>query len=138
MSEQELQQRIRLELGRGPVRLWRNNVGALRDERGRLVTYGLCKGSSDLIGLRQLLIGPEHLGQVLAVFTALEVKTATGRLSEEQRRFLQLVISSGGLAGVVRSVADAEQLLHGFRDRGDCAVPACAPPPRCSRAGGVC
>jgi hypothetical protein len=36
------------------VRLWRNNVGALRDERGRLVTYGLCKGSSDLIGLHQV------------------------------------------------------------------------------------
>jgi len=138
MREQELQQRIRLELGRGPVRLWRNNVGALRDERGRLVTYGLCKGSSDLIGLRQLLIGPEHLGQVLAVFTALEVKTDTGRLSEEQRRFLQLVQQLGGRAGVVRSVADAEQLLNGFRDRGDCAVPACAPPPRCSRAGGAC
>ncbi|MCP9910718.1 VRR-NUC domain-containing protein, partial [Cyanobium sp. BA20m-p-22] len=63
MSEQELQQQIRLQLGSSPVRLWRNNVGALRDERGRLVTYGLCKGSSDLIGLRQVLIGPEHLGQ---------------------------------------------------------------------------
>jgi hypothetical protein len=79
MSEQELQQRIRLELGHGPARLWRNNVGALRDERGRLVTYGLCKGSSDLIGLRQVLIGPEHLGHTLAVFTALEVKAARGR-----------------------------------------------------------
>ena len=65
MSEQAIQQQIRLELGVGPVRLWRNNVGALRDERGRLVTYGLCKGSSDLIGLRQVLIGPEHLEQAI-------------------------------------------------------------------------
>ena len=75
MSEQELQQRIRLELGRGPVRLWRNNVGALRDQRGQLVSYGLCRGSSDLIGLRRLTIGPEHLGQNLAVFAAIEVKS---------------------------------------------------------------
>jgi hypothetical protein len=37
---------IRLELGKGPVRLWRNNVGALRDERGRLVTYGFCKAAA--------------------------------------------------------------------------------------------
>jgi hypothetical protein len=111
MSEQELQQRIRLELGRGPVRLWRNNVGALRDERGRLVTYGLCKGSSDLIGLRQLLITPEHVGRHLAVFAAIEVKTAGGRLTVEQRKFLQQVEQLGGLAGVARSLQEAEQLL---------------------------
>ena len=111
MSEQELQQRIRLELGRGPVRLWRNNVGALRDQRGRLVTYGLCKGSSDLIGLRQLLITPQHVGRCVAVFTAIEVKTPAGRVSEEQQKFLRLVQQLGGLAGVVRSVTDAERLL---------------------------
>ena len=111
MSEQELQQRIRLELGTGPVRLWRNNVGALRDERGRLVTYGLCKGSSDLIGLRQVLIGPEHLGQTLAVFTAIEVKALGGRLREEQRAFLALVERCGGHAGVARSTAEAARVL---------------------------
>ena len=112
MSEQELQQRIRLELARGPVRLWRNNVGALRDERGRLVTYGLCKGSSDLIGLRQVVIGPEHLGQTLAVFSALEVKTTRGRIREEQEKFLQLVQQLGGRAGVVRCMDDALQILR--------------------------
>jgi hypothetical protein len=112
MSEQELQQRIRLELGRGPVRLWRNNVGALRDERGRLVTYGLCKGSSDLIGLSQVVIGPEHLGQTLALFTALEVKTGRGRLSEEQEKFLRLVQQLGGRAGVVRCLDDAQLILR--------------------------
>ena len=91
MSEQELQQRIRLELGSGPVRLWRNNVGALRDQRGRLVSYGLCTGSSDLIGLRRLRVGPEHLGQELAVFCALEIKSQRGRASAEQQRFLAAV-----------------------------------------------
>jgi hypothetical protein len=95
MSEQELQQRIRLELGRGPVRLWRNNVGALRDERGRLV-----------------VIGSEHLGQTLALFTALEVKTVRGRLSDEQEKFLRLVQQLGGRAGVVRCLDDAQQILR--------------------------
>jgi hypothetical protein len=113
MSEQELQQLIRLELGRGPVRLWRNNVGALRDERGRLVTYGLCKGSSDLIGLSQVVIGPQHLGQTLAVFSALEVKTTKGRIRVEQEKFLQLVQQLGGRGGVVRSVEEARLLLGG-------------------------
>ena len=94
------------------MRLWRNNVGALRDERGRLVNYGLCKGSSDLIGLSQVVIGPEHLGQTLALFTALEVKTVRGRLREEQEKFLRLVQQLGGRAGVVRCVDDAQQILR--------------------------
>ena len=112
MSEQELQQRIRLELGHGPVRLWRNNVGALRDPHGRLVTYGLCKGSSDLIGLRQITISPEHLGQQLAVFTALEIKTKRGRPTAEQLQFLEMVRALGGLAGVVRSRTEARAVLQ--------------------------
>ena len=111
MSEQELQQRIRLELGSGPVRLWRNNVGALCDPRGRLVTYGLCTGSSDLIGLRKLTVTPEHLGQHLALFCALEVKTQRGRATAEQERFLAAVRELGGLAGVVRSLAEARAVL---------------------------
>ena len=111
MSEQELQQRIRLELGSGPVRLWRNNVGALCDPRGRLVTYGLCTGSSDLIGLRQLTVTPEHLGQHLALFCALEVKTQRGRATAAQQRFLAAVRELGGLAGVVRSLAEARAVL---------------------------
>ncbi len=112
MSEQELQQRIRLELGSGPVRLWRNNVGALRDQRGRLVSYGLCPGSSDLIGLRRLRVAPEHLGQELAVFCALEIKSQRGRPSGEQQRFLAQVGAMGGLAGVIRSLAEARALLQ--------------------------
>lgn len=112
MSEQELQQRIRLELGRGPVRLWRNNVGALRDQRGRLVSYGLCPGSSDLIGLRRLQVTPEHLGQELAVFCALEIKSQRGRPTAEQQRFLALVQAMGGLAGVIRTPEEARALLQ--------------------------
>jgi hypothetical protein len=62
-SEQEIQQRIRLACGRGVVRLWRNNTGALVDQQGRFVRFGLCKGSSDLIGLRSLEITTELVGQ---------------------------------------------------------------------------
>jgi hypothetical protein len=62
MSEHEIQQRIRLACGQGPVRLWRNNSGALVDQQGRLVRFGLCKGSSDLIGLRSLEITTDLVG----------------------------------------------------------------------------
>ena len=112
MTEQQIQQAIRLELGRGPVRLWRNNTGTLLDRQGRPVQFGLCKGSADLIGLRSITIGPEHLGQRLAVFAAVEVKSATGRVTPEQAAFIEAVQAMGGLAGVARSVSDAAALLH--------------------------
>ena len=110
-SEHEIQQRIRLACGRGTVRLWRNNTGALVDQQGRFVRFGLCKGSSDLIGLRSLEITPELVGQRLAQFVALEVKTAQGVLSPEQRAFLRVVQQLGGVAAACRSVEEAEQLL---------------------------
>ena len=110
-SEHEIQQRIRLTCGRGAVRLWRNNTGALVDQQGRLVRFGLCKGSSDLIGLRSLEITPALVGQRIAQFVALEIKAGHGVVSPEQRAFLQLVQQLGGLGGVCRSIAEAQAAL---------------------------
>lgn len=110
-SEQTIQQRIRLALSRGPVRLWRNNTGALRDQRGQLVRYGLCQGSADLIGYRSVVVTPEMVGQRIAQFTAVEVKAATGSTTPEQEAFLRLVAEAGGVAGVARSVDDAVALI---------------------------
>ena len=110
-SEHEIQQRIRLACGRGTVRLWRNNTGALVDQQGRFVRFGLCKGSSDLIGLRSLEVTPEMVGQRLAQFVALEVKTVSGTVSTEQRAFLQLVQQLGGLGAVCRSIEEARTVL---------------------------
>ena len=107
MSEQQIQQEIRLALSRGPVRLWRNNTGALRDQRGQLVRYGLCQGSSDLIGYRSVTITPDMVGQQVAVFCAIEVKAPRGRVTTEQEAFLQLVADAGGISAVARSVSDA-------------------------------
>lgn len=111
MNEQQIQQQIRIECGRGPVRLWRNNTGRLMDRYGRPVTFGLCPGSSDLIGLRQVTIGPEHVGQTLAVFAAIEVKAPGGRASPEQLAFIAAVQGLGGMAGIARSVPEALAIL---------------------------
>jgi len=111
LCEHEIQQRIRLACGRGAVRLWRNNTGALVDQQRRFVRFGLCKGSSDLIGLRSLEITPELVGQRLAQFVALEVKAAQGVVSPEQRAFLRLVEELGGVAGVCRSIEQARAVL---------------------------
>jgi len=111
-SEHEIQQRIRLACGRGPVRLWRNNTGALVDRQGRLVRFGLCRGSSDLIGLRSVEITPAMVGQRIAQFIALEVKAPGGVLRPEQRAFLRTVQELGGLAAECRSVDEAVQVLQ--------------------------
>ena len=111
-SEQAIQQRIRLACSRGRVRLYRNNTGTLRDANGRPVQFGLAKGSADLIGWTTRTITPEMVGQQVAVFTSIEVKTPTGRLRPEQRQWLEAVQAAGGIAGVARSVEDAEALLR--------------------------
>ena len=112
-AETDLQQRIRLALGTHPeLRIFRNQVGSLPDPRtGRLVQFGLARGSADLIGWRTLVITPEMVGQRVAVFTSLEIKTPTGRLAPAQRHWLQAVEQAGGIAGVARSVGDALRIV---------------------------
>ena len=87
-------------------RLFRNNTGAIKDANGRLVRFGLCKGSSDLIGMKSVTITPEMVGQKVAIFTAIEVKTASGKATPEQLNFVSRVKALGGIAGIARSVED--------------------------------
>jgi hypothetical protein len=128
-SEHEIQQRVLLAHGSGDVRLFRNNVGtgwagaATRVTAGNLnaiahtlrpgdvvvrnarpLHAGLCVGSSDLIGYRKV--------DGLAQFVALEVKSATGRPTTEQTRFLDHITTAGGCAAIVRSVDDAHSVLR--------------------------
>jgi len=113
-SETEIQQRIRLAVGvRDDVRLFRNNTGSLPDPRtGRPIRFGLAKGSADLIGIKSITITPEMVGQTVGVFTSLEVKTPTGRLTPQQRNWMDMIRKLGGIAGVVRSIRDAEEILR--------------------------
>jgi hypothetical protein len=92
---------------------FRNQVGSLPDPRtGRLVTFGLARGSADLIGWRTVLVTQDMVGQQLAVFTSIEVKTPTGRLAPLQANWLDAVQNAGGIAGVARSVCDANEILR--------------------------
>jgi hypothetical protein len=110
VSEQQIQQHIRLTCSTGATRLFRNNTGTLRDQHGRPVSFGLAKGSADLIGWRTVTITPEMVGTQVAVFTSIEVKTPTGRVKPEQQQWLDAVQAAGGIAGVARSVEDAQAL----------------------------
>lgn len=116
MSETDLIQRVRLAFCHGACRLWRNNVGMLFDGFGRPVKFGLCEGSSDLIGYQSVTITPDMVGQRVAVFVALEGKSKTGRTTNAQSAFIRHIRDAGGIAGVIRSVDDAAELLEGKRD----------------------
>ena len=111
-SEVRQQGLIRLDAGRNGVWLTRNNVGALMDERGVPVRYGLANEtneqnkhvkSADLIGIRPILIGPQHMNQVIGQFVSVECKHETWQYKGDahetaQRNWLEFVVSKGGFA----------------------------------------
>ena len=78
---------------------WRNNTGQLPDKSGRPIKFGLCVGSSDIIG-----IAPD------GVFIAVECKTRMGQPTDAQVRFIKAVIARGGRAGIARNSDDAVQI----------------------------
>lgn len=107
---------VQLEKTREGWRLFRNTVGQgwtgkadkvmgggvfiLAPQR---VTFGLCTGSSDLVGWRPLVITADMVGKTVAQFAAVEVKTESYKnLTEEQVNFLQQVLGAGGIALVAR------------------------------------
>ena len=112
--ETKIQQEIRLGLGtREDVRLFRNQVGQLPDPRtGRPVQFGLAKGSADLVGWKTVTITPDMVGQEVAVFASIEVKTPTGRPTQYQQAWLSAVEKAGGIAGIARSVDDALRIVE--------------------------
>ena len=109
-----LQNRIRLALSLNcrDCTIFRNHCGALKDNRtNRLVTFGLSPGSPDLIGWKSVTITPEMVGQTIAVFCGIEIKTPVGTIREDQQNWLNRLSDAGGIAGVARSVDDALVLL---------------------------
>lgn len=82
-SESHVTSLLRLEAAKKDIPLFRNNVGSLIDSRGIPVRFGLANESkrendafksSDWIGIRPLLIGPQHMGRTIGQFVAREVK----------------------------------------------------------------
>lgn len=83
MGEAYVQSVIRRDAHQHALKLFRNNVGVLKNEDGTPVRYGLGNDSaalnrklksSDLIGWRRLLITPAHVGLTIAQFASIECK----------------------------------------------------------------
>lgn len=109
-SEAYAQSLVRLEAPLKACFLTRNNVGAVKDERGVPVRFGLCNEtkaqndqlkSGDLIGWRRVIITPAHVGRTIAQFLSREIKpqgwkfTGQGR-EAAQEAWANFVNSQGG------------------------------------------
>lgn len=112
--ETKIQRLIMMELSKAGHTVWRNETGRFwsgavihRDGQtttlgnAAMIPVGLCKGSSDIIGIHGTT------GQ----FIAIEVKTKTGRASKEQINFINHVNKNKGIAGIARSPQEALDLL---------------------------
>lgn len=112
-SESSIQAAVRLAASKLGYVLWRNNRGAYKDAKGRLVRYGVgSDGAGDLIGYAPITITQEMVGQTVAVFCSIEVKRPDHKTSREhwqnQKEFMERVQARGGIAAIVTS-ADALQ-----------------------------
>jgi len=115
-SEAYVQQQVRLETSRRGARLFRNNNGACKSEDGRMVRYGLGNDSaqvnsrlksSDLIGITPVSVN----GNPVGVFTSYEIKKPGWRYTGTPRevaqlRWLELVVSLGGIGKFISDVGD--------------------------------
>lgn len=97
MKEAEIQAAILDYLRLKGHFFWRNNSGAFRTERGGFYRVGT-PGAPDIIGC------------VDGKFVGLEVKTAKGKLSDEQEAFAHALRAFGGQYHVVRSIDDVVAL----------------------------
>ena len=105
--ESQIQREILIAANRGETRLFRNNIAKIK-HHDRWISFGIPgKGGSDLLGWTSKTITPEMVGQKIAIFTSIEVKTPTGKPSKQQTQWLELVNRVGGIGRIIR---DANEL----------------------------
>lgn len=117
MTEAESMRQMMLEVTRLGHRVFRNNtgqgwVGKIIDDYvnqyGRCIVLqnprplhaGLCEGSSDLIGWTRI-----------GEFLAIEAKSPRGKVTMEQKNFIDTINAADGVAFVARSIEDIRREL---------------------------
>ena len=102
-------------LATNPKAIHRLDNGKFLVDRGTPLRFGLLPGSSDMIGYKPTIITPDMLGQTVAIFQGIEVKTEHDRLSEEQRKWNRALIRDGAIAEVWHYNGRIIEILKGDR-----------------------
>jgi hypothetical protein len=120
---------FRLNTGRGyvsqlgPKGVHRLKDGSIHIEAPRPIALGFglmsgepVKGACDLPGWTEIVITPEMVGRTVPVFTSIEAKaTEGGRVSPDQKNWMNQVQGAGGIAGVARSPEEALQIVADWK-----------------------
>ena len=134
--EQDATREVRLAASSRGMRIFRNNAGACKDERGNFIRYGLGNDGStasknlkfgDYIGYLPVTITPEMVGKTVAVFSGIEIKPdghieKTLRKAERQptsREGLQfktimMVREAGGISWFASNKADIDAIVEEY------------------------
>lgn len=127
-SEKRIEQEITLECSQVGSTVFKNQVGTAY--RGRmivkngvrmildpvLVRYGLDKGSSDLIGIRPMVITQDMVGKTFGQFLSIEVKkdkTKGYKATKEQKDWIAFINGNGGLGFVCDDPDEIKEKLNG-------------------------
>ena len=126
-DESTVSQEIQIQSMYHHCTLMRNNSGVSVNPAGQLVRFGLGNTSkkrtdeiksSDLIGITKIVITQEMVGQIIGVFTAIEVKKEDWNPGKKldarekaQNRFISWIVSQGGFAGFCNSVENLKNIF---------------------------
>lgn len=127
-DESTVSQEIQIQARFYNCTLMRNNSGALLDNEGRLIRFGLGNvskkhsdqiKSSDLLGITKVVITQEMVGSTIGVFTAIEVKKENWDIDKKfdkrekaQNNFLSWILENGGLAGFCNNIDQLKDILR--------------------------
>ena len=100
ISEKHIQKAILDYLAFKKIFHYRQNSGAFKTESGGYMRTASVSGLPDIVAIKD------------GIYIGLEVKTATGIQSKEQREIQNRVTEAGGLYFVVRSVDDVKKIFE--------------------------
>ena len=124
MNEKDVEKRIILSVQECGTTVFKNNVGSAKKvdpNTGKeyWINFGLCEGSSDLIGITPIEITQGMVGKTIGVFTAIEVKKNVNKKykasrMESQQRFIDFINKKGGIAFKSDDPTDALKRIKEF------------------------
>lgn len=108
MTEKDIEKLHIIECQKVGSTLFKNNVGSAKKVDPKTgkeywIKFGLCEGSSDLIGITPIKITRDMVGKTVGVFTAIEVKKNVNKSYDKhrmitQQQFINFINKNGGFA----------------------------------------